>query len=52
MDWALGTEGLTTKRESQRARSMGYSLQKEAEATQRGRGELDRRACHPGETRE
>lgn len=37
MDWALGT-GLTTKRESQRARSMGYSLQKgrsNAEAEER-----------------
>lgn len=50
MGWALGTEGLT-KSESQRARSMGYSLQKEAEATQRGREEPGRGACHLRKTR-
>ena len=52
MDWALGTEGLTTKRESQRARSMGYSLQKgRSNAERRRRGEPGRRACHPGKIR-
>lgn len=31
---------------------MGYSLQKEAEATQGGRKEPGRKACHPGEIRD
>lgn len=31
---------------------MGYLLQKEAEATQGGRKEPGRRACHPGEIRD
>lgn len=36
LGWTLGVEELTRSQSQKRARSMGYSLQKEAEAMQRG----------------
>lgn len=48
MGWALGMEGLTTKRISE----INGLLQKEAEATQKGREEPGKRACRPWETKD